>query len=111
MSRFDDVMKNVKGRSPGTTEAPPPETPAPKARTGTASDKPPPAPPASPVPRRPGRPPGKKSDPAYEQVTAYVPRELYGGVRSALWNHHGRKEFSALVGELLLAWLDDQPAR
>jgi len=110
MSRFDDLMKTTKKRSPGGTGPAPTSGPAADLPPGTPAGSPPPAPPAAPAPRRPGRPAGKKSDPAYEQVTAYVPRALYGSVRSVLWNHHGRKEFSELIAELLAGWLENQPS-
>jgi hypothetical protein len=100
-SRFDTIFKEPAGEPDARTEQPPP-APAPGA-------EPPPALP--PGRRRPGRPSGKKSDPAFEQVTAYVPRDLYGKVRGELWSHHGRKEFSHLVGELLAEWLARQPPR
>jgi hypothetical protein len=104
MSRFDDLLKNAKGRAPGATDARAVEVPPSKLGAATSVENRPPALPS----RRPGRPPGKKSDPAYEQVTAYIPRKLYGRVRGVLWNDHDRKEFSALVAELLTEWLDGQ---
>jgi hypothetical protein len=109
-SRFDDLLKNAK-RAPAPAEGLPDDASASIARQGTTPARPSPAPSEAPAPRRMGRPPGKKSDPAFEQVTAYVPRELYGKVRGVLWNDHSRKEFSELVTELLSGWLEDQHAR
>lgn len=60
--------------------------------------------------RRTGRPAtGKKSDPNYRQVTAYVRKTLYREVSEALYDDsRGRdikpKEFSELVDELLEEW-------
>lgn len=62
------------------------------------------------VPRRTGRPAtGKKSDPNYRQVTAYVLKDLYKNVSDALYDESRgrdtkRKEFSELVDELLEQW-------
>lgn len=60
--------------------------------------------------RRTGRPAtGKKSDPNYRQVTAYVRKDLYRDVTDALYDESRgrdtkRKEFSELVDELLESW-------
>lgn len=60
--------------------------------------------------QRNGRPAtGKKSDPNYRQVTAYVRKTLYREVSEALYDDsRGRdtkpKEFSELVDELLEEW-------
>jgi hypothetical protein len=51
----------------------------------------------------PGRPPGKRTNPAYQQVTVYIPRALHDKVKIALIQE-GRKEFSELVEELLTDW-------
>lgn len=93
MSRFDGILK-AKGRGSAPEEAPP----------GPASATPPPVAPPSPAPPR-GRPKGKRSDPAYEQVTAYIPGELYRNVRIGLLQDAQGQEFSELVADLLSAWL------
>jgi len=93
VSKFGDILK-AKGRGPDpeeTTPGPTPPAPAPAA-------------PPSPAPRK-GRPPGKRSDPAYEQVTAYIPGELYRKVRIGLLEDAKGQEFSELVADLLSAWL------
>jgi len=60
--------------------------------------------------RRTGRPAtGKKSDPNYRQVTAYVRKDLYRNVTDTLYDESRgrdtkRKEFSELVDELLEQW-------
>ena len=58
-----------------------------------------------PAPRR-GRPPGKRSDPGFAQVTAYVPEELHHNVKLALLQDRKGQEFSELVGDLLRDWLN-----
>ena len=61
-------------------------------------------------PRRTGRPAtGKKSNPNYRQVTAYVRKDLYRDVTDALYDESRgrdtkRREFSELVDELLEHW-------
>jgi cell pole-organizing protein PopZ len=64
--------------------------------------------------RRTGRTTGKKSDPNYRQVTAYVRRDLYKEVSDTLYDQSRgypdakRKEFSELVDDLLDAWLQER---
>ena len=55
-------------------------------------------------PKRLGRPPGKRSDPDFQPVTAWVRRRTYQSVRERLLKE-GRREFSLLVEELLRDWL------
>jgi hypothetical protein len=57
-----------------------------------------------PLSNRLGRPPGKRSDPDFEQVTAYIRRETHQSVKMELLKN-GRQEFSALVEGLLQQWL------
>ncbi len=60
---------------------------------------------------RRGRPAGgKKSDPAYQQVTAYVRRDLYRDVRIALLQDPDRLDFSELVDRLLEQWRQERTA-
>ena len=89
---------------PTPTPAPPPE---PKAK---ASRKAPPSPtPAAAVPvqvQRRGRPAvGKRSDPSFEQVTAYIRRDTYQAIKIALLQEGDRRDFSDLTEELLGQWL------
>ncbi len=64
--------------------------------------------------RRPGRPAiGKKSNPNYRQVTAYVRKDLYRDVTDMLYDEGRgrdtkRKEFSELVNELLERWRQER---
>ena len=55
--------------------------------------------------RRRGRPSGKRSNPDYTQVTAYIPQKLYTDVRIALLQDGGG-QFSELVADVLLGWLE-----
>lgn len=52
---------------------------------------------------RVGRPRAKRSDPEYQQVTAYIRRDTYIGARKRLFDED--REFSELVEELVAAWL------
>jgi hypothetical protein len=54
--------------------------------------------------RKRGRPAGKRSNPEYAQVTAYIPRALHDEVKILLIREGGR-EFSELVTELLSEWM------
>ena len=51
-----------------------------------------------------GRPPGKRTNPDYQQVTVYLPRALHDQVKIKLIQE-GRKEFSELVENLLINWV------
>jgi hypothetical protein len=63
---------------------------------------------SAPSSNRLGRPPtGKKSNPAYQQVTAYVRRDLYRDVRIALLQDPRQPDFSDLIDELLERWHRD----
>ena len=48
-----------------------------------------------------GRPPGKRSDPDFEQVTAYIRKHTHQGVKIALLKEGRGQEFSELVEGLL----------
>jgi hypothetical protein len=54
---------------------------------------------------RRGRPPGKRSHPDFEQITAYIRKETHHAVKIALLKDD-RKEFSELVEALLRQWLN-----
>ncbi len=64
--------------------------------------------------RRTGRPAiGKKSNPNYRQVTAYIRKDLYRDVTDMLYEEGRgqdtkRKEFSELVDELLERWRQER---
>jgi hypothetical protein len=60
--------------------------------------------------KRIGRPPGKRSDPAYQPVTAWIRKSTYQSVRERLFKE-GRREFSLLVEELLQGWLKTPRAK
>lgn len=60
--------------------------------------------PSSIVPKR-GRPKGKRSDPDFEQVTAYVRSETYRKTKIALLQQEEFEDFSELVEDLLSDWL------
>lgn len=50
-----------------------------------------------------GRPRAKRSNPDYQQVTAYIRRSDYTEARKRLFDE--RREFSELIGELVANWL------
>ena len=49
---------------------------------------------------------GKRSDPAYEQVTAYIRKRTHDAVKVALIKEGQRRQFSELVEELLSTWAE-----
>jgi hypothetical protein len=52
---------------------------------------------------------GKRTNPDYAQVTAYIPKSLHDDVKIALIKEGG-KEFSAIVEELLSEWMRSKTA-
>ena len=58
------------------------------------------------VPRKRGRRSGKRSNPEFEQVTAYIRGDTYKKVRIVLLEEAKKREFSELVEELLAHWLE-----
>ncbi|MCC7530004.1 MAG: hypothetical protein IT342_15880 [Candidatus Melainabacteria bacterium] len=58
-----------------------------------------------------GRPRGKRSDPSFEQVTAYIRKETYRQTKLALLNAKDSRDFSQLVEELLGAYLRTQKSK
>jgi hypothetical protein len=56
-------------------------------------------------PQRRGRRSGKRSDPDYEQITAYVRRETYRDVKIALLRDDKVADVSELLENLLSDWL------
>jgi hypothetical protein len=59
--------------------------------------------------KRPGRPGGrgKSSNPNYTPVTVYIPKSIHDEARIALIRE-GKREFSALVEELLTQWIQQK---
>ena len=55
-----------------------------------------------------GRPKGKRSHPDYEQVTAYIKTLTYQEVKIALLREGQKREFSELMQELLVNWLESR---
>ena len=51
---------------------------------------------------------GKRSNPDYEQVSAYIRKDTYKDVKIALLQQAESKDFSDLVEELLVKWLSSQ---
>ena len=94
MNKFGSILREAKDRPRESDDVSPEPTPLPS---------------PAPAPRSPGRPKtGKRSDPTFEQVSAYVPKALYRDVRIALLEDDNGKEFSDIIGELLAAWLKDR---
>ena len=99
-SKFKGIFDRAKGRAhePEHEPGPPAVEEAP----------PSPAPVEAPAPKKRGRPAGKRSDPGYVQVTAYVPAELHHNIKVALLQERQGREFSELVAELLTSWLESR---
>jgi hypothetical protein len=60
------------------------------------------------LPRK-GRPAGRRSDPDYEQVTAYIPKQVHQDIKLNLLIE--QKTFSGLIEELLVEYLSTQKSK
>jgi hypothetical protein len=54
---------------------------------------------------RSGRPAGKRTDPDYTQITAYIRKDTHHAVKLRLLQEGQGREFSELVQDLLEGWL------
>jgi hypothetical protein len=83
VTKYRDLLKAVGSRDPRDQE-------------GTSAVRP--------LSKKLGRPLGKRRDPEFEQVTAYIRKETHQAVKIEL-RKNGRQEFSALIEGLLQQWL------
>jgi hypothetical protein len=60
---------------------------------------------AQPKPKKRGRPPGKRSDPDFTQITAYLRTKTIEDVKIKLIKQGSTQDFSELIEELLSVWL------
>ena len=89
MSKFDQMTDAAKGRD--------------KSSAKNSSLK---SSPKTDLPKRRGRPAtGKRTNPDYDQTTAYVRKDTYKAVRIALIEEGEERDYSELVEELLAKWL------
>lgn len=99
MSKFKAILNEAKGQEP----LPEPE----KLPQESQTKQPHPVTELESEQKR-GRPKGKRSDPNYEQVTAYIRKETHTATKIALLedSQNGQKrEFSELIQDLLEQWL------
>jgi hypothetical protein len=98
-----------KGRSKGKrneqAEARPPDL-DPKHKSNNSPESPQPE--GLAIPRK-GRPAGRRSDPDYEQVTAYIPKQIHQDIKLRLLIE--QKTFSGLIEELLTEYLSTQKSK
>lgn len=97
-NRFRDVMNAARNREQLPPQPPASISPAPAAQQVQ--------PQAQPGPAKRGRPVnGKRNNPEYEQVGAYIPKELYRKVKIRLLELEPEGQFSDLVEFLLTRWV------
>lgn len=65
----------------------------------------------TPIAKKMGRPSGKRSDPKYTQVTAYIQSQTYRDVKVALLMGQEPQDFSELIEDLLSQWLSTQQSK
>ncbi len=102
MSKFKSLLDTVKGRSPEPEPEKSPQDSALHHNSPVVGQEP--IVEQQPEPKR-GRPKGKRSDPDYEQVTAYIRKDTHASIKIALLQEGQKREFSQLVQELLDEWL------
>lgn len=102
MSKFKNILD-------AANQPPEPETV--KKKTKTIKKSPPLIVDEKPEPVKKGRPKGKRSNPDFEQVTAYVRSKTYRQTKIALLQQEELEDFSELVEELLTEWLSTQKGK
>ena len=102
MSKFKGILKAAQDREKEKPSKEPVEKPKEKAEVKSDS----PIEPTSSPPQKRGRPKGKRSNPDYEQVTAYIKKKTYKKTKIALLEQEEVGDFSELVETLLHKWLN-----
>ncbi|MDJ0596888.1 MAG: hypothetical protein QNJ72_44165 [Pleurocapsa sp. MO_226.B13] len=102
MSKFKNILD-------AANQSPEPETV--KKKTKATKKSSPPIVDEKPEPVKKGRPKGKRSNPDFEQVTAYVRSKTYRQTKIALLQQEKLEDFSELVEELLTEWLSTQKGK
>jgi len=63
--------------------------------------------PERPAPGRPGRPEnGKRSNPEYSQVSAWIKKDTHRRAKIKMLQHGDDRDFSDLLQELLESWIE-----
>jgi hypothetical protein len=62
----------------------------------------------APVLKAPGRPPGKRSDPAYKQYSVLLKKHTHRQVTTLLRDREDSPDVSELLQQLLEQWLEQQ---
>ena len=108
-SKFKGIFDAARANQPDEAEQRPAEQPPARRATRPARPQAVPRPEPTPeaaAPKRRGRPAGgKRNDLDFEQVTAYVRKDIHRRVKIALLQQGQKQEFSELVDELLTQWL------
>jgi hypothetical protein len=100
MSKFNAILNAAKDRAPEAKEL-----------DTTKDDLYTPIPETTVSPKAMGRPKGKRSNPDYEQVTAYIKKETHKNVKRELLDNEDIHDFSELLEILLVEWLSTQKSK
>jgi hypothetical protein len=106
VSKFKDILKAAKEREEDKSEKAdnsPSQHPKSQIPSGMRPNN-------SELKKR-GRPKGKRSNPDYEQVTAYIRKETYRQSKIALLQQEEEQDFSELIEKLLTEWLSTQKSK
>ena len=103
-SKFASIFHNAK-----TTSTEPPEEKRPRQQPPLPQDQPPPREEKpTRTPRPLGRPPGKRSDPAWKQFSVLLRKDTQREAANILRAKEGGQDLSGLVQSLLDAWIKRQ---
>lgn len=89
--KIEPQVNRAKPSAPSVKDLPVPETIKSGASASTSKKR--------------GRPPGKRSNPGYTQITAYVRTRTINDVKVKLIKQGSKQDASELIEELLSAWL------
>lgn len=104
MSKFKNILDAAnQPQEPNTVKK--------KTKTTKKSSSSPPVVDKKSKPLKKGRPKGKRSNPDFEQVTAYVRSKTYRQTKIALLQQEELEDFSELVEKLLNEWLSTQKGK
>ena len=100
-SKFAGIFRNARA-TPAAAETPPATSSRPKPQTQSQPETPARA--ARPI----GRPPGKRSDPAWKQYSVLLKKETQREAASILRQKDEGLDLSGLVQNLLEGWIERQ---
>ncbi|MUG92750.1 hypothetical protein F7734_09930 [Scytonema sp. UIC 10036] len=97
MSKFKGILNAAKGREPEPEPEPEPQPTVDDSQKQSLVE--------TAQPTKKTKPPGKRSHPDFEQVSAYIRKDTHKKVKMKLLSDGNNKDFSDLVEQLLSDWV------